>query len=203
MLSALLVTSALIAPLPCSDETAAVIVRVYDGVGISASERGEARKFTSALLDTIGIHVKWKMCGGGDVDAADCSDPPAAQELVVRLVSGNGSSTTPALLGFAYVPGVMATVLVDSIRETARRSKQVMAYLLGAVTAHELAHLVLGAHSHAVRGLMRAAWTDQDIRLGRIWKINLTADQRRAIAGSRASGNPASRNAAASDCAGC
>ena len=146
-------------------------------------ERREAQKISSDLLRSVGIHLGWRVCRGGRVngpDDDDCSDPPGARELVMRLASG--SAPPPAVLGFAYAPGIVATALVDRIQAAAQRVLRPMARVLGAVMAHELVHLLVGSGGHAAQGVMRGEWTEQDIRLGRIWKISLTADERRAIA---------------------
>jgi hypothetical protein len=182
MLTALLLGLVFVVPQISAPERDVITVRVYDAAGLSAAERREAQQVGGQLLAAVGIHVEWTACGvaNAESDANACSDPPADHELIVRLV--RGPSASPSVLGFAYVPGVVATALVDEIQETARRNKQLTTYLLGAVMAHELTHLILGSHGHTHRGLMRAAWSDQDIRLGRIWKINLTGEERRALA---------------------
>jgi hypothetical protein len=82
---------------------------------------------------------------------------------MVRLATSTPQSPASAL-GFSYVPGIVATALVDRIEDTAVRTKVPVAMLLGAVLAHEIAHLLTGSH-HADRGLMRAVWTDREIQL--------------------------------------
>jgi hypothetical protein len=174
---ALLLTLTLVA----ANETDAVVVRVYDAAGTPASESRQALQVASGLLGSVGVHVEWKVCGAAVVDGRDeCADPPDARELIVRLA--RASAALPAVLGFASPPGIMATALLTPIRQTARRTTQPMAFLLGAVIAHELVHLLLGPESHTARGLMCAVWTDQALKLGWIWQISLTADQQRAIA---------------------
>jgi hypothetical protein len=163
-------------------ERNAVVVRVYDGARTSAADLHEAERVSSRIVSSVGVRVIWKRCApAGSHDADQCTSAPGSQELLVRLVAG-GAESGPAILGSAHVPGILATLFVDRIRDAASRNTKPMAPLLGAVLAHEVVHLLLGSQGHLARGLLQAAWTDEEIRLGWIWLIGPNDDERRTIA---------------------
>jgi hypothetical protein len=72
-------------------------------------------------------------------------------------------------LGYSVVDsrqkrGTLATVFVDRIRMAALRTRLDPARLLGRAMAHEIGHLLLGTTGHSRAGLMRARWSDLDLR---------------------------------------
>lgn len=171
-------------PWLADDAQGAVIVRLYQTAHASAPERLHAQAVADQVLASAGVTVDWRFCGGPRGAGAEgdrCGGPPEPAELIVRLDKGR-RAVAPEILGFAYVPGVVATVLVDRISETARRSGVASHRLLGAVLAHELTHLLAGVERHSGEGLMRAVWTDRDIQDGLGSAFDLTAHQRQAIA---------------------
>jgi hypothetical protein len=140
-----------------------VTVRVYDAIGVAPTDEVRALDAAARILRSAELRTVWRRCRAGASNAAACAVPPAKGELIVRFTRAT-PMTPPSLLGFSYVPGVVGTVFVDRVREIADRSGTPLDALLGATLAHELAHLLMGAPSHAARGLMRASWADEDMR---------------------------------------
>jgi hypothetical protein len=91
-----------------------------------------------------------------------CIEPPDAGQLILRLARGR-RSIAPQVLGYAFVPGVVGTALVDRTREAARRARMPAGVVLGGVVAHEISHLLFGS-AHARHGLMQAVWTGRGMR---------------------------------------
>jgi hypothetical protein len=60
--------------------------------------------------------------------------------------------------------GTLATVYGNRIEATAALASSDAGVLLGRTMAHEIGHLLLGTRSHSRRGLMRALWTDDELR---------------------------------------
>ncbi len=169
------------APSPSTTrDTQTVVVRVYDNARVSRSEWREAEKIANEILRPVGVRLTWKACGVMVAGRDPCVDPPEPRELVVRWLGGE-SDTMSGILGTANVPGILASVFPERVRTIAIRNRKPTGLILGAVMAHEAVHLLLGLRGHTAQGLMRATWSDSDIRLGWIWRIGRTADERAAI----------------------
>jgi hypothetical protein len=151
---------------------AAIVVRTYTAPESEAAMPA-ARLTGGAILGRAGVEVAWLECGlTANADAAAaCSRPLQAHELVVRILPAGGKRSGPHLemLGFAFVDaatggGSLATVYPDRVDRVAQSAGIDAAELLGRAIAHEIGHLLLGTSRHSLHGLMRAAWTDQDLR---------------------------------------
>jgi hypothetical protein len=150
--------------LPAS-ESNAVVVRVYDNSRLRPTVGNDAREVASGILETAGLRVVWAECGGRanpHAVADPCGQTLPSGDLIVRLQT-SGRLIAGDVLGFSYVPGVVATALTDRVEEAARRARVPVSRLLGAVIAHEIGHLFLGS-SHTGHGLMQGVWRDRDIR---------------------------------------
>ncbi len=156
-----------------------LVVRVYDSVGLDARDLREANRVASGILHEAGIDVEWKRCvvrqvrTGSDV----CGGPLGQNEAVLRLIpAADAMSAEPATLGFTALDGrgrrpVLTTIFMDRVALVAQRAKVDETLLAGRAMAHELGHLLLGSAGHASDGLMRAYWSDEDLRspAGRDW----------------------------------
>jgi hypothetical protein len=81
-------------------------------------------------------------------------------ELVLRIQAR--TERGEHILGTAIVqdggPSVLASVYAGSAAERSVKTGVPLPTILGRVTAHEIGHLLLGTNSHALAGLMQAAW---------------------------------------------
>jgi hypothetical protein len=59
--------------------------------------------------------------------------------------------------------GCSAYVFYREVRELARDGDVSESQLLGHALAHEIGHLLLGARSHSVNGIMRAHWHQEEL----------------------------------------
>ena len=75
--------------------------------------------------------------------------------------------------------GAYADVFFDRLRQASGMPN--IAQLLGAVSAHELGHLLLGSHSHALNGIMEPTWTSESLRRISMGTLTFTPDQQRSI----------------------
>jgi hypothetical protein len=168
-----------------------VIVRVYGRVDeVPSSVRRDAQATASRILRNAGVKVRWRSCGPARTSAVGkvppCSAPLGGGELIVRL-DRSTTRTDPAALGFSFVPGVVATALIDRIRDTAFRTGTASGALLGAVIAHEIMHLLVGP-THLDAGLMRPVWTDAEIRAQSSALFGVDPAERAAIRASARTG---------------
>ena len=104
----------------------------------------------------------------------------------MRLVRSSGfgeSNRVP--LGEAQVDtqahkGSIATVFADRVARTSSRTGANASGVLGRVIAHEIGHLLIGTNHHSKDGLMRAVWTDVELRrpVGLEWHFSASEAQR-------------------------
>jgi hypothetical protein len=83
----------------------------------------------------------------------------------VRIVADALPPATKSALGLAAWSGDLAAAFIFYDRVAAlRTSDRFVPTILGRVMAHEITHLLLGAHSHSEVGLMRGQWSADDLR---------------------------------------
>jgi len=154
---------------------ATVIVRTYDYANLGVDELGNARIEAAQIFSSAGISVKWIDClVPGRTAGEPCTDPLLpGRDLMLRLVdripdTGVAAKRTVAL-GESMVDrdersGVLMTVDLYPVRAIASRASTGMAVLLGRAIAHEIGHLLLGSAEHGRLGLMRALWSNDELR---------------------------------------
>jgi hypothetical protein len=145
----------------------AVTVRVFDYAGIGARPLAGMRREAQRLFRLAGVATVWIVCPG----PAACSQPLRPGEFILRILAAGPGST----LGCALVTpegGAYASIFFAPAAAVAADSQTSVAPLLGAVAAHEVAHLLLGPHSHAPSGLMAASFGGRELgRLNKGWLV--------------------------------
>ena len=149
---------------------ASIVVRTYPQPD-TEPVMGTARSIAGAILGRAGVEVAWLECGFAAAAATACARPLHATELVVRIRPAGGEARGPdrKTLGVAFVDvvaggGSLATVYADRVGFVAQSAGVDAAELLGRAMAHEIGHLLVGTNRHSRHGLMRASWTDEDLR---------------------------------------
>jgi hypothetical protein len=149
-----------------------VTVRVVDLTGEPASHVTAALDEAGRVISGAAVHIDWTICQLDD-PSGPCSLAMAPGERVVRIVSASTTIRAGRVrLGYAALDpaartGVLATVYLDPIVKLTSDGPIDEATLLGRAIAHELGHLLLGANAHSRHGLMRAAWTKDEVRRNR------------------------------------
>jgi hypothetical protein len=166
-----------------------IVVRTYDG---SDALKDLAATFAdaAAILEDAGVGVTWMRCDVAFVqrDANPCLRPLAANELAIRFVRlppqlaeqdlvTLGDSLVDTSLG----AGALATIYVNRVAMLAGRCHVDVRTLLARATAHEIGHLLLGTAAHASSGLMRATWSQANIRRTAADDWTFTSRDARAI----------------------
>jgi hypothetical protein len=164
-----------------------VVVRVYDTSGVMAGTNQVALDLARKTLEAASIDVIWRMCSAeAAFDSAQarkasalrvetrCDTPMARGELAIRIVRSpvpvryRGSLPLgDAMLDTRTGSGVLATIYFDRVQWLARESGTDSRALLGRAIAHELGHLLLASTAHGPVGLMRALWSEEEVRRGR------------------------------------
>jgi len=154
-----------------------VVVRLYDIQGVPPETVAAARATTAQILRHANVDLRWRGC--------PCEKPVGPVELMIRLAASTPESE-PASLGFSYVDvqkqaGTLATVFSDRVHLLAVAARVDEGALLGRAMAHEIGHLLLGTHDHAVRGLMRGKWTSIELQKNQAFDWQLSGDDGTSI----------------------
>jgi hypothetical protein len=153
-----------------SQRRAAVKISVYNDAGVNRGTVLRAEEDAARIFRQAGIETEWKNCGGEEIVAQigkPCGEAVYPTKLVLRI-SRRSRGLASEAFGVAYLShdgqGAYCNVFVEPMEELERIYPANMDAVLGHVAAHEIAHLLLGAHSHSANGLMRAHWTSQTIQ---------------------------------------
>jgi hypothetical protein len=148
---------------------AQITIAVFNDAEISHEIVAGAEKTAGKIFLKAGIRTVWLNCddlSGYAAHESPCSSVPLNQRFDVRIVH-DSMGLRSSVLGIAFLSdagaGRQADVFYDGIARIRRESNIDAATLLGHVTAHEIGHLLLGANSHALSGLMRASWTREEL----------------------------------------
>jgi hypothetical protein len=141
-----------------------VRISVFNDAGLKRGILLHAEEDAGEVFRRAGIEMDWKNCGGEEVAAfagKQCNEVAYPERLVLRIERRpRGLVEEP--LGVAYLSedgqGAYCDVFLEPMEELQQLYAVNLDSLLGHVAAHEIAHLLLGLHSHSVNGLMRAHW---------------------------------------------
>ena len=169
-------------------------VLIYDGFGVSRDDISAARAEADAILRHAGIAPVWFHCGPPEREQQNsgdrCKAGVAFDGIIVRLRrSSRLDEANLSTLGEAQIDtrarrGSIATVFADRVAITSDRAGANARGVLGRVIAHEIGHLLIGTTHHSRTGLMRARWTDVELRrsIGVEWRFS-RSEARRMRAG--------------------
>jgi hypothetical protein len=141
-----------------------VRISVFNDAGLKRGTLLRAEEDAAMVFRRAGIETQWKNCGGEEivvVTGKQCNEVAYPARLVLRIERRpRGLVEEP--LGVAYLSeegqGAYCDVFLEPMEELQQTYTVSLDALLGHVAAHEIAHLLLGLHSHSVDGLMRAHW---------------------------------------------
>ena len=146
-----------------------VVVRVYDAGGVLAGTNRQALDQARKTLEAASIDVIWTMCPANPA----CTEVMKPGELTLRIVRSTAAplDSRALPLGDAHIDtrtrtGVLATIYIDRVERLANLAGADMRALLGRTIAHELGHLMLATTTHGPVGLMRAFWSQDEVRRG-------------------------------------
>ena len=159
-------------------------VLIYDGFGVTVDDISAARAEADAIFRPAGIAPVWFHCGLVESTWQDpddrCKSGAGSDGIIVRLRRSSRLGESYRLaLGEAQIDirahtGSIATVFADCVAITSNRAGANARGVLGRVIAHEIGHLLIGTNQHSTHGLMRAFWTDLELRhsIGLEWQFS-------------------------------
>jgi hypothetical protein len=175
-LSRLLLALTMISPLEAaSDPEVTVAVRTYNYAQIAVQDLVDARATATAIFADAGISIEWIDCRVMQSKFGSACTGPLNErgDLLLRLVDhappGSANATRVVALGTSMLDreqrrGVIMDVNVFPIRAIAETASTDVRTLLGRAIAHEIGHLLLGTPDHSKDGLMRAHWSQNELR---------------------------------------
>jgi hypothetical protein len=140
-----------------TDNGPAITVLVFNYREVPVKTLVKAEREAGRILDQAGVHVTWRDCPTGN---ETCSKGPGRVFILSVMAGPVQNKVEDRVAGFALIPDHLAVVYYDYLpRITGGQSNlSDTALILGAVIAHELGHLLLGAHRHSIAGIMQAHW---------------------------------------------
>jgi hypothetical protein len=147
-----------------------VIVRVYDTSGVTDGTNRAALDEARKTLEAASVDVIWRPCAH---PGSRCDAPMKPGGLAIRIVRSRAPAsrrgTLPlgnAMIDTSTGTGALATIYFDHVQWLAEATGTDVRTLLGRAIAHELGHLLLATSAHGPVGLMRALWSQDEIRRG-------------------------------------
>jgi len=162
------------------DPDPTVTVRLYNYARVPSGVLGGALSEATRIFSAAGVDLVWLDCvdpwsqsrlGSASTEPAGkagCDGQVRGATVVLQILprSTPVSKASPdAMFGFA-TGSDLAAVFYGRVQDLAwGAARNEIPLILGAVMAHELGHLLLGANSHSPSGIMCAKWDREYVRL--------------------------------------
>jgi hypothetical protein len=165
------------APQPEPKVAASVFtVLVFNFRQVSTDILSNAEKEADQIFGHSGIQVVWQECPTGNEPCRIGSGPVFFLAIKVGPVQ---NKFLDAVSGQAIVANHLAVVYYDALPRVSRRkpTPHDASTLLACVIAHELGHLLLGAHGHSVHGIMRDRWDLEQTRVALMSELQFMPEE--------------------------
>ena len=160
------------------DRSSEITVLVNDSARVKPSVLRKAEREAGRMFDAAGIEIQWVNCS----ETNECRRILGPQEFVLHIVTG-GKTLNDFIFGEAFLGedgrGQYSDVFFDRLRQA--QGDVNLALLLGAVSAHELGHLLLGSNSHSRIGIMEPRWGPEGLRTIGMGRLLFTPEQARSM----------------------
>ena len=148
-----------------------VTVRTYNYASVPIEQLRLAKSEATQIFKRSRISIDWADCRvPGSVSGSACTDPLLVRrDLMLRLIDRPPNGDRFVALGESMLDhrergGVLMTIDMGTVCAIADRAGTPMPTLLGRAIAHEIGHLLLGSGEHPRMGLMRARWSNDELR---------------------------------------
>lgn len=148
---------------------AQVTVSVYNDAGVPSAVLDQAEERGTGIFSRARMDLTWINCKRTAIDQPDsrCARIEGPEHLVIRIIPHMAGANVDGKFGLSFLGaggiGRYSDVFWDNIQELGNDNVDEWA-VLGSVMAHEIGHLMLGSHSHAISGIMRAQWNRNELQ---------------------------------------
>jgi hypothetical protein len=154
-------------------------VLVYNTAKVSDGIVAQAGRETVRIFRAAGVQLAWVNCSGRG-QSAGCVVQQQSPELVLHIIP-KGKVSTDSVYGEAFLAadgaGKYADIFYDRIEGAKRDFGVSPSLLLGAVSAHEIGHLLLGLRAHSWIGVMAPVWRKESFQSLQMGQLFFTRDQ--------------------------
>jgi len=176
-------------------------ISVFDDAGVPPESLRQAKKRATSIFAEAGLDLEWLDCKPlSQPLSADsfttpnrCTAIAYPEHLSVRIVP-RALRGAPGTCGRSFLDeagtGSYVDVFYENVRESVTGSILREGDFLGYVISHEIGHLLLGANSHTLAGVMLARWSLQDLNGAAIRNLFFVQKQGEAMRRRVASPNP-------------
>jgi len=171
-----------------ASKSAQVTVSVYNDADVPAAVLDGAEKRAGSILSSASFEVVWVHCSHPSTeDAMACKRIDLPGHLALRIIPDAAGPVSNGALGVTFLAGDGAGKYSNVFWKRAAVlhaiSRVDLGSILGSVIAHELGHLLLGSHAHAVSGIMRARWEAEELRRIAMGTLLFTAQEAKMMHG--------------------
>jgi len=124
----------------------------------------QAEGIASDIFSRIGLKVRWRQTKDRP---RGCSREPMHHTIVMAFSMNTPPGFHPEAMALAYpyqVDGACVSIFMDRLTPMADANPTTSAYLLGHILAHEIGHVLQGTEHHSERGVLKAHWSQTEIR---------------------------------------
>ena len=158
----------------------AITVLVFNFRQAPAETLVKAEKEAGRILEQAGVAVTWRDCPTGN---EPCRKGPGRVFFLAMMAGPVQNKFLDTNSGYALLPAHLATVYYDYLPRIpgGESNKNNIALVLGCVIAHELGHLLLGAHEHSIAGIMQAHWGIEQTQLALMSQLSFLPEEARLM----------------------
>ncbi len=148
-------------------------LHIYDYAQVAPSDLARAKEEATGIFRVVGLETTWheRAVSAEGPQGEACRRHLGPDVLVLRILPRLMAERVPlndSTFGFAMQstdgrPAYVANVFYHRVERLAADLGFPRGVILGDALAHEIGHLLLGTHSHAPFGIMRASWTRRDL----------------------------------------
>jgi hypothetical protein len=145
----------------------------------------KAEKEAGRILEQGGVPVTWRECPTGN---EPCRKGPGRVFFLAMMAGPVQNKFVDTISGYAVLPDHLAAVYYDYLPRLpgGKGNKDDTALVLGCVIAHELGHLLLGAHGHSIAGIMQAQWGIEQTQRALMSQLSFLPEEARLMQGDTA-----------------
>jgi hypothetical protein len=157
-------------------------VLLYDHARVAEGKLAQAEQTVIRIFAEAGIEVKPLECASPyapDHTVPACLRPLEPTDLVVRIEPGVRPDAK-LTLGFSQ-GATYASIYYQRAVEFAADQLAPEVEILGCGISHEIGHLLLQTVEHSARGIMRAEWSKEELKLMNIRNLHFSPQEARAM----------------------